>query len=82
MPWQKGEPPCSRQFGPNILQRIYSWPGLMPTCGIFEGCNHGKPWAPRSIDAAYFRGNLGEAGGDDEPSLGSREKLNQIGWSA
>ncbi len=28
--------------------------------GSFEGCNHGKPPAPRSIEATYFRANLGE----------------------
>ncbi len=46
-----------------VLQHIKAAGLVLALSGIFEGCNPGKPPAPRSIDATYFRGNLGEAGG-------------------
>ena len=43
-----------------VLQHIKAAGLVLALSGIFEGCNPGKPPAPRSIDATYFRANLGE----------------------
>ncbi len=53
----------------------------LPTCrrgelsaGLLAGCNHGKPWATRSIDATYFRANLGAMGAPRSASLSGCSK--------